>query len=92
MLHPSDFDYLEGLPARKKDGKFYILILTSGRILRWPYRKESDPPMYETRKDAAKVLKRYVRFANNMDRTRIKRTIEEFEVVEFTGKASELNT
>lgn len=79
-----------GLPERAKKGTFFILIITSGRILRWPYSRISEPPMYLKRKDAERVLKAYVKFAENTSMTRIKRTIEEFEVVELSEKTKEL--
>ena len=83
-------DPREFLPKRDPKGIFFVLIITSGRVLRWPYRKEADPPMYLTRKDAERILKSYVAFANNSSMTRIKRTPEEFEVVELSEKSKEL--
>jgi hypothetical protein len=42
--------------------------------------------MYNTEEAAQKVLKEYVKFANNSARTIIKRSIEEFLVVEIPPK------
>jgi hypothetical protein len=78
------------LPAKSSDGKYCILIVTSSRILRWPYRATENAPMYNTRKDAEKILKAYVTFANNNRDTHIKRMIEEFEIVEFNEETKEL--
>lgn len=79
-----------GLPERTKKGTFFVLIVTSGRILRWPYSRTSEPPMYAKRKDAERIIKAYLSFAENTRMTRIKRTIEEFEVVELSEKTKEL--
>ncbi len=76
-----------GLPERVKDGKFCVLIITSGRVLHWPYRAKDDNPMYKTRKDAEKILKAYVKFTEEVDEK--PRLLCEFEVVELDVKKSD---
>ena len=46
--------------------------------------------MYNTKKEAEKILKAYITFANNNDMTLIKRMIEEFEIVELNEETKEL--
>lgn len=72
--------YPYNLPGRTRDGKFYVLIITSGRELRWPYRAKDDTPRYKTREEAEKILKAYVKFANKQGKNRIE---AEFEVMEL---------
>jgi hypothetical protein len=78
------------LPSRSSDGKYCVLIVTSSRILRWPYRAVDDPPRYKTKKEAEKILKAYLSFSNNNSRATIKRVIEEFEIVELNEETKEL--
>jgi hypothetical protein len=78
------------LPSRSTNGKYCVLIVTSSRILRWPYRAVDDPPMYKTKKEAERILKAYIAFANNNSMTMIKRVIEEFEIVELNEETKEL--
>ena len=86
------FNGTKNLPKRYDKGTFYVLIITSGRCLRWPYRSISDPPMYKTQEQAQKVLEAYVKFSAKSNHNKIaNRLAEEFEVVEFTGKISELS-
>jgi len=76
--------FQEYLPHRSKDGTFCVLIITSGRVLHWPYRAKDDNPMYKTRNEAKRVLKAYVKFTEEMDaRPRLEC---EFEVVELEVK------
>jgi hypothetical protein len=63
-------------------GDFYILIVTSGRLLKWPYSRFSDPPQYQNRGQAIKVIKDYINFCNICDDTKYKRVEAEFEVIE----------
>ena len=69
-------------PERSPNGKYHVLIITSGRILRWPYRASDPPPKYKTKEEAKKVIKEYVKFTENMDRT--PRLTEEFEIIEVS--------
>lgn len=62
-------------------GEYYVLIVTSGNILKWPYSRFSKPPQYKTQEQAQKVIKDYVKFANDCDDTKYKRVEAEFEVV-----------
>lgn len=63
------------------DGNFYILIVTSGNILKWPFSRFSDPPKYKTKDQAQKTIQDYVKFSNGCDDTKYKRVEAEFEVV-----------
>ena len=63
------------------DGKFWIVIVTSGRGLRWPYSRDSEEPKYKTKKEAESILKAYIKFT---DTNKYKRYIEEFEIVDIT--------
>ena len=65
----------------KGSGNYYILIITSGRTLRWPYSKFSDPPKYNTIEEAQETIKKYVKFCNACVDTKYKRVEAEFEVV-----------
>jgi len=62
-------------------GDYYILIVTSGSLLKWPCSRFGDPPMYDTKESAEKIIAKYVKFSNENSRTLIKRVKEEFEVV-----------
>lgn len=69
------------LPYKHSKGTFCILIITSGRILRYPYSRFSEEPKYKTRQDAEIILKAYLHFTNNNRNTKIKRQICEFEII-----------
>jgi hypothetical protein len=80
---PHEYNPYYYFPHKTPQGKFVILIITSGRILRWPYSRHSEEPKYATRKDAEKIIQEYLKFANTSKYTKIKRCINEFEVVDL---------
>jgi len=78
-----------GNVVRHKQGTFFVLIITSGRILHWPYAAKSENPMYKTRQDAEYIAKEYVKFANSTSIRKFGkkahlRYIEEFEICDIT--------
>ena len=63
-------------------GSYYILIITSGNLLKWPMSWHSPPPKYKSIESAKNVIKKYVKFANTNSRTKIERVEAEFEVIQ----------
>ena len=64
------------------EGKYYILIITSGNLLKWPYSRFSKAPQYKTVEAAQKTIRDYVKFSNSCDTSKYKRVEAEFEIVE----------
>jgi hypothetical protein len=84
------YGFSDSLPHKHSNGKFIILIIPSAKYLRWPYtRKDKEDPKYDTRKDAEKIIKAYIRFANN--RNRYKRFQNEFQVIDLTEDINKAN-
>lgn len=90
LLNSRSRPVVKKLPERNAAGKFFVLIVTSARILRWPYRATEPAPMYNSFTEAEKILKAYLVFANNNHGITGKRYPEEFEVVELTEENKEL--
>ena len=75
-----DFPICQCSVRKNQKGKFFIVIVTSGRHLHWPYSAKSEPPFYLTRRDCNQVIKEYIRFVDTTQ-DRYKRYETEFEVV-----------
>ena len=60
-----EVDKVIDFPVKKHpEGRFMVLIIATGRILRWPYSSKSFDPRYQTEAECKLLITGFIKWAN----------------------------